>query len=820
MHKATQKSPSGGQTGAEQERQWHQAMQAWQSRYEVDKSVTPHEETALTGHTKRVTTLTVLLDGRLASGSLDNDIRLWDLKRGTCEATLRGHTNGVLTLTVLPDGRLASGSLDDDIRLWDLKRGTCETTLRGHTKGVLTLTVLPDGRLASGSLDDDIRLWDLKRGTCEATLRGHMYSVLTLTVLPDGRLASGSNDNDIRLWDLKRGTCEATLAGHTNALTTLTVLPDGRLASGSNDNAIRLWDLKRGTCEATLAGHTYSILTLTVLPDGRLASGSLDYDIRLWDLKRGTCEATLAGHTKGVTTLTVLPDGRLASGSSDYDIRLWDLKRGTCEATLAGRTSYVSTLMALPDGRLASGGGNLYGSNEDKSIRVWDVGVKLRQTLDPAAKVSLDIQGSEAAQASHLMKAAKPPVAKASQVQGSEKAAQGEKTLREAQLQQEVTKLAQDKETLKAQQEKHAQEMAQLKEKLAVEEQRASEAEKQAREAERQVQAAMPPTPPKTSATTPDVSCECRDRCNMTALGVALPVRLIPAEEVTLGHELGRGGFGVVYEGHYDFRKVAVKCYEGGRLPERAAQEVRHEVGIMLQLDHECLVRFFGLVQQQGSPAMLVMEHGANGSLYNYLHNKQDFPWGLRVRLAEELARGLAYLHKKKVVHRDIKSLNVVLDKDFHAKWCDFGLAALKLHTKTTNNSESQSPVGTIHWMAPELFSRKTSSPSTASDIWALGMVYFELASRAIPYATAMDRDQIREWIKEGDGEDIPEECKKESPLLANLMERCWKDRTLRPTAVEIVRELGGSAGSGSDTRDLLAGKAAADSGFIPFSNA
>jgi len=102
-----------------------------------------------------------------------------------------------------------------------------------------------------------------------------------------------------------------------------------------------------------------------------------------------------------------------------------------------------------------------------------------------------------------------------------------------------------------------------------------------------------------------------------------------------------------------------------------------------------------------------VMEYAANGSLYNYLHSAQAISWGLRLRLAVELARGLAYLHGEEVIHRDIKSVNVVLDKDFHAKWCDFGLAALKLHTTTTSKQGGGSAAGTPRWMAPELFSRK-----------------------------------------------------------------------------------------------------------------
>lgn len=271
------------------------------------------------------------------------------------------------------------------------------------------------------------------------------------------------------------------------------------------------------------------------------------------------------------------------------------------------------------------------------------------------------------------------------------------------------------------------------------------------------------------------------------------PTILIPRDQIELGRELGKGGFGTVYEGTWAFRKVAVKCYEGSRLPERIAQEMRHEVSMMLQLDHECLVRLFGIVEEEHRPPMLVMEHGANGSLYTFLHSELEISWPHRLQLAEELARGLAYLHSKGIVHRDIKSLNVVLDRDYHAKWCDFGLAQLKQHSTTTSKADVSgggSLTGTLHWMAPELFSRKSSTPRMQSDIWALGMLFFELASRGIPYKDAQTPQQVMNWIMSGEGEEIPAECLEQFPDFASIMQQCWATLDKRPTAAHIAVEV------------------------------
>jgi WD40 repeat protein len=132
---------------------------------------------------------------------------------------------------VLPDGRLAAGSVDRTIRLWDVTTGAETARLEGHSGRVRALCVLPRGRLASGSDDDTIRLWDVTTGAEAARLEGHSGRVRALCVLPDGRLASGSDDDTIRLWDVTTGAEAARLEADA-PLICLTARADLHLVAG------------------------------------------------------------------------------------------------------------------------------------------------------------------------------------------------------------------------------------------------------------------------------------------------------------------------------------------------------------------------------------------------------------------------------------------------------------------------------------------------------------------------------------------------------------------------------------------------------------
>jgi len=263
----------------------------------------------------------------------------------------------------------------------------------------------------------------------------------------------------------------------------------------------------------------------------------------------------------------------------------------------------------------------------------------------------------------------------------------------------------------------------------------------------------------------------------------------IDYRELNFGRELGRGGFGVVHQGTWrKHTDVAIKQLLSDAISAEANEEFDTESQVMARLRSPHIVQFYGYCLNPRH--CIVMEYMPNGSLYSVLKNiKQPLDWTIRVRIAIDMACGLAFLHQEHIVHRDIKSLNVLLDQSYRAKLTDFGLSKVKIETKSQSmaNQTSEDAVGTIAWMAPELFERRAIY-TQKSDIYSLGVTLWELVSRKIPFADASNPSLIPSWVSKGEREDIPKDC---PAKLASLIAACWEASPgKRPDADTVVTYL------------------------------
>jgi serine/threonine protein kinase len=189
---------------------------------------------------------------------------------------------------------------------------------------------------------------------------------------------------------------------------------------------------------------------------------------------------------------------------------------------------------------------------------------------------------------------------------------------------------------------------------------------------------------------------------------------------------LGKGGFGSVYKGSLAEQKMEIAVKKWSRDSHQGKKEYISEVKTISGLRHRNLVQLVGWSQKCDS-FLLAYEYMPNGSLdYHLFIKKSHLPWPVRYEIAKGLAAGLLYLHEGVdpwVLHRDIKSSNVLLDSNFNPKLGDFGLARFVGHGRSSLTTVG---AGTIGYIAPECFSANKASKE--SDVFSFGVVLLEIA--------------------------------------------------------------------------------------------
>lgn len=284
----------------------------------------------------------------------------------------------------------------------------------------------------------------------------------------------------------------------------------------------------------------------------------------------------------------------------------------------------------------------------------------------------------------------------------------------------------------------------------------------------------------------------------------------IELAKLDIRHEIARGTYGTVYRGAYDGQDVAVKLLdwaEDGMVTSAEAAAIRasfrQEVAVWQKLDHPNVTKFIGAsmgttnlkIPSQSATSdshnslpsracCVVVEYLPGGTLKKFLirNKRKKLAFKVVIQIALDLARGLSYLHSKTIVHRDVKTENMLLDANRTLKIADFGVARVEAQNPRDMTGET----GTLGYMAPEVLDGKPYNRKC--DVYSFGICLWEIYCCDMPYPDLSFTDVSSAVVRQNLRPDIPRCC---PSSLASIMRKCWDaNPDKRPVMDEVVKLL------------------------------
>lgn len=288
----------------------------------------------------------------LAYASLNNTIKVWNIKTHEYICILRGHTGYIKSISWHPTNPnlIASGSSDNTIKIWNIKNNECICTLTGHGLNPLTKIKAEissvswhpknPNLLASGAEDKTVKIWDITTQQCVCTLEGHKSNVSSISWHPTNPdiIASGSWDHTIKVWDITTKQCCYTLKDHESSfIMSISWHPTNpnRIASGGNCG-IRVWDVTAKQDICTLEAFGSNVISWHPTNPNLIASGSVigNKCVDVWDITAQQRLFSLEGHEYCIDSISWVPvDDLIIVTSCDYPgsvVKIWNTRTQQC----------------------------------------------------------------------------------------------------------------------------------------------------------------------------------------------------------------------------------------------------------------------------------------------------------------------------------------------------------------------------------------------------------------------------------------------------------------------------------------------------------
>lgn len=251
----------------------------------------------------------------------------------------------------------------------------------------------------------------------------------------------------------------------------------------------------------------------------------------------------------------------------------------------------------------------------------------------------------------------------------------------------------------------------------------------------------------------------------------------ITKDDLEILGKIGDGNAGSVYKARYEGELVGVKFFSKGTVIN--SQDFLRELGLLSLIKHPLVVSCYGGCTVPGNE--FIVTELMESNVYEVLQDENfQMDYEMKLSFAISIAKCMNFLHSCGVIHRDLKSLNLLVSKNYEVKICDFGLSKVIDSNKAMTNN-----VGTVAWISPEVFGKKNYTEK--ADVYSYGIILWELITRQMPFGN-VEAFTIPLMVSRGERPEIPKDCPLE---WKKLIKSCWHQKSqMRPSFKKVLFKL------------------------------